>query len=625
MMTVALTSVLAAAAFGRHPAFAQSFDIPSGQTAGPQTMNGAGDTGTVQPGATIEEVDGDAVRMLNDGQHLANDGGIGAFNCTTGAACGAVNSQGNNAVVVNNGQFLATGLSAAGFIADGSNVYVENNGAIDAFASTAGFGIAGSADNLTVVNKGSVEAEGLFASGILWGGVSGLQVRNSGRIVATGDSVLVIGAFGNNVVIDNSGLVDARGNTSATGIGVLGDGAILTNSGRIFSNQGPALYFGGSGATLNLLGGTAIQGGIVFSGTGNTATFGRGLSAAMTFGGVPATIRTGGRPYVISGSTVAVADITGFASAGAVIEDLTGGIAGAIDARSSNLRAGGGVATTPAGPRAWLAPFGTDRTQDAWGAADGFTNALGGVIAGMETHIEGNILVGAFVGVAGGQTDVDHSAQNITHRSVFAGGYLGHDDGARFADFSFTVGTLDESSRRRVANNTVLGGVEMARADYDGTFVSPSLTLGAHLPYGTGTLSPSLRLRYAGLFFDSYAETGSAGDMAVAARDIHVFNARGQLAFAPAPLATSAGIWQTTWRAGLDGVAQSAGGVSATLLGQDVSFDASDREAALRGFVGANLTLATRNGMVFGGDIEAAYGTDAAFIARAGARLDIAF
>lgn len=693
--TVAVVSVLAATAFGPHPVLAQSFDVGAGQVAGPQTMTGAGDTGTVRAGGSIDTTSGDAVQMFNSGQNFTNDGSV----ATSGNSSADVNSQGDDAVIVNNGSIFATGDGSAGILAAGAGAWIENSGTIAA-SGIASFGIIGSGNDLTVFNSGAIQADGEAADGIIWEG-DGLRVDNSGSVVVSGLASVGIGAGGTDVVIDNSGLVDVSGDESAgiesgfgsavinnsgsiavngysiigilalgdsavvdnsgsiqasgdlaVGIGVasasasitnsgsivtdgidnvalstLGDGVIVTNSGRIISDQGLALYFGGSDATLNLLAGTAIQGPIVFSGGGNTATFGPGISAAMTFSGtgVPETVLTGGRPFVIKGDTVAVADITGFASAGAVVEDLTGSVADAVGQRLSDLRGSGTYSTSAAGSHAWLSTFGTGRSQRAAGAASGFSDSLGGVIVGFETNATEDIVAGAFVGAAGGKTEIDHDAQDITHRSVFGGGYLGYDSGARFADFSLTLGTLDESSRRRVANNLVLGGIEMARADFDGTFVSPSLTLGTRMPYGTSMLEPSVRLRYAGLFLGDYAETGSAGGLAVAGRDVHVFEARGQLALALAPITTSAGIWQTTWRAGVDGFAQSAGDISATLLGQDIAFDAGARKTALRGFVGTDLSLSAKNGMTFGADVETAYGSDNAFIARAGAHLAIAF
>ena len=68
--------------------------------------------------------------------------------------------------------------------------------------------------------------------------------------------------------------------------------------------------------------------------------------------------------------------------------------------------------------------------------------------------------------------------------------------------------------------------------DYDGLFVSPSATIGTSFAMNGGSLIPSLRARYAGLFLDSYDETGSAADLSVDDRDVNVFDFRAQLAYA---------------------------------------------------------------------------------------------
>ena len=292
----------------------------------------------------------------------------------------------------------------------------------------------------------------------------------------------------------------------AVGIAALGDSSVVTNSGRVFSNQSAAIYFGAPSATLNLLGGTSIQGPVAFSGGGNTVTFGPALNAVMSFAGsgLPQTILTGGRPFVIGGSSVAVVDITGFASSGALIKDLTDGIAGVTEARMFSPY--DGVPTPHNGPEAWVSTFGGVRSQGGLGASAGFSEALGGVVTGAESRSGDGFLCGVLLGVAAGSTEVDDDAQEIVHRSMFAGGYLGYDGGAHFAEATLVAGVLDEQSHRRVANNMILCGVEVARDDFNSVFLSPSLSFGTRLPVAAGTLIPSMRLRYAGLFVDDYEE-----------------------------------------------------------------------------------------------------------------------
>ncbi len=663
-------SVFAGVSLGSGAAFSQSFVIGNGVIAGQQTMTGAGDTGVVTQGGAIETFGAgtDAVQMFNSGQRLTNYGVI----ATLGGGAANVHSQGSDATILNNGAILAIGDASIGILSESGDAHILNNGSIEALgvatygiisdapggrvdnhgfigvSGTAAAGIIGDGPDLTIDNSGSIEAYGTAAAGIIWQN-NGLRVDNSGSITVSGLASVGIGANGNDIAIANSGTVDVFG-TASTGIGTLfgnatitnsgsviieglasvaiaaqGGSSVITNSGRVFSDQSVAIYFGAPDATLNLLGGTAIQGPIVFSGGGNTATFGPALSAAMSFSGsgLPQTILTGGRPFVTSGDSVAVVDITGFASSGPLVEDLVGGIAGVAEARMS--APSDHMLAPRSGPDAWISTFGGIRSQAGSGASAGFSDALGGVVAGAERRSGDGFLGGVFMGGAVGSTEVDDDAQEIAHRSVFAGGYLGYDAGAHFAEAAFVAGVLQERSRRRVANNLVLDGVETARADFNSVFLSPSVTLGTRLPVSAGTLIPSVRLRYIGLFTDDYAETGSDGDLAVARRDVNVFEARGQLALALAPVSAQSQTWQTTLRAGIDAIAQDSDEVSATLLGQEISFAAGGKKVVLRGFAGADVAAEVAAGMTLNAGFEAGYGSDNAFTIHGEARLSKAF
>ena len=673
---VVATAAFAAMLLGGGPVFSQSFTIGNGQTAGQQTMNNAGDTGTVATGGTIETFNAgeDAVQMLNSGQRLANSGRIGTF----GGNASDVNSQGNDAAIANNGLIFATGDGSIGIVSAGSNANIINNGLIEAVGNNATFGIIsdgaganvdnrgfigvsgqasvaviGDKSDLTVSNSGAIEADGFAASGILWGSVGplndGLRIANSGSIKVFGGASTAIGAGGTDIVIVNTGDVYASG-VASTGIITLfgnatitnsgsvivsgassvsiaagGPNSVITNSGRVFNDQSAAIFFGSSDATLNLLAGTAIQGPIAFTGFGNTVSFGPALNAVMTFSGsgIPQTILTGGRPFVTDGNTVAVADTTGFASSEPLLEDLVDGIGSVAEARMSAPHTD--MLAPRNGTDAWLATFGGIRSQGGSGPSAGFSQALGGLVAGAERRSGDGFLGGVFVGGAAGSTEVDDDAQEIVHRSVLAGAYLGYDEGAYFGEATFVAGVLDERSDRRVANNTVLGGVETARGDFDGVFLSPSLTVGTRLSVAAGTLIPSVRLRYAGLFFDNYSEAGSDGDLTVSRRDVQLFDARAQLALALAPVSKGSQSWQTTLLAGVDAIAQDNGQVEATLLGQDISFVAGNRRTALRGFAGVDVVADMGAGMTLDAGFETGYGSDRAFTVREQARLSKAF
>ena len=115
----------------------------------------------------------------------------------------------------------------------------------------------------------------------------------------------------------------------------------MTNSGTVISEQSYAFFLGGGNATLNLLAGSAIQGGIYF-GIPESATLniGPGLNTALTLDGIPETISIYGAPMVVQGSLVAVLDPTGFSAQDEMLTDVTRAIAGAIDGRLNAARFG---------------------------------------------------------------------------------------------------------------------------------------------------------------------------------------------------------------------------------------------------------------------------------------------
>lgn len=151
-----------------------------------------------------------------------------------------------------------------------------------------------------------------------------------------------------------------------------------------------------------------------------------------------------------------------------------------------------------------------------------------------------------------------------------------------------------------MANNLVAGGVEWANGDYDGWFVSPEVTFTRPFwPMGR-RLEKSLTLRYAGLFLDGFTETGTAAPLTVDDRDIHVGQARAQLAL---PLTYEDGMGSFSrllLRGGIEGRVQFGDeDVSGTLLAQNITFDPGGDDSVFGGFVGLTAEHVTANGAVF--------------------------
>lgn len=606
------------------------------------------------------------------GTKLTNDGSIR----TTGDASIAIVSTGENATATNNGTIRTDGGASTGMFLTGNGSVGKNTGTINA-TGIAAFGILVGSEttpgdgpgNVSITNTGSIRTAGEGSFGILVDG-DDAHIRNDGSIDVAGDGSTGIFLYGVNTKIANGGSISVSGAASVgvdmgplagatlansgtikvsggafAGVLSVGNSATVTNSGTILnSTGGNAILFNGSNATLNLLAGTRIQGAITFGGADNTVSFGSRMNAVMTFSDLPETIRAAGRPFAVNGNTVAVLDTAGFGVADDVVADLTGDIAGAVEDRitmarrerfgqavdglrgSHGIGAGDAAAVSVgATPVFWTTAIGGYRKQDGSGDDIGFRNSLGGVVFGVDTVLSDQWLGGAFLGAAGGSVRLDGSNQDIDNSSFFGGGYLGYVAGLNFADLSLSIGSLRQDIDRRIANNMAEGGFETAHAKSDGTFVSPALTLGTHAVWGETIVIPTLRLRYAGLFLDGYSENGGSDGLRVGSRDVHVFEARGQIAVPLAPHASENGIWATTLRAGIDGIAQSGGRVSATLLGQDIAFTPEGDRGAVRGFAGADFVFVTDGRLQLQGTIEAGYGSDRAFTAVARAGLNIPF
>lgn len=631
--------------------------IPNGTTeVVTQTLPDPGDTLTIQPGGAISTV-GIAVGMNNSDQTVTNQSG-GSISTTGNSAYGIL-SIGTDAAIANGGLISTAGDDSWGIYSTGFGAAIANGGLISTAGDT-GWGIVSSGADAAITNNGSIVTTGNLGWGIVstgvdatignygsigtaggtgWGILStgaGAAISNGGSIFTAGSDAVGIISTGADANISNGGSINTIG-VGAIGIFAAGTNATITNSGTVISTQSSAIAFSQANATLNLQAGTAIQGGIVFTGAGNTLNIGKGLSTALDITGV-ATVESD-NPFVINGTTVAVVDATGFGVQDEMLSDLTRVITDAVDGRLSAARAGSSagtvamngmlitaVADAPGNEEAaiWAKALGHYRDQPSDGGDVGFDSLLGGVVAGIDGAMSENTRAGLFLGAAIAETHTDGNSQSIDSDSYFGGLYAGYAGGAHFLDMSLTAGLSEFDSDRRVANNLVPGGIEHAEADYDGVFISPSATIGMDVHMDNGSmLTPSLRARYAGLFLGSYDENGSSADLSVDSRDVHVFELRGQFAYGLAPIQGESGALDNTLRVGVDGSTSDGGSVDATLLGQSLNFAAGNDGEVARGFVGLDTLYTTNGGSGFRLGFEAGYDTEETFTAQAEAGFHI--
>ncbi len=296
-----------------------------------------------------------------------------------------------------------------------------------------------------------------------------------------------------------------------------------------------------------------------------------------------------------------------------MLADTTRAMAGAVDGRLAALRATGGLPGP--GGQLWATPFGGYRDQAGTAFTTGFEYGFGGLVGGYDRAVSDTTLLGLFGGFTAGETSSDRAVARIDAIGAFGGGYLSHGFGRAFVDLSVAAGVMMHDSERTIANNLVAGGLETATADYDGLFVTPALTFGLDTTVGATVLTPSLRLRYAGLALDGYHETGSVAALAIDERQVHVVELRGQLQAALAGGELDGGAWNLRVRAGVDGIFHWGDEVDAVLLGQGLSFDAGEDDAVARGFLGAEAAFLTVGGALLTAGVEFGYDTAEAFTA----------
>jgi outer membrane autotransporter protein len=160
-------------------------------------------------------------------------------------------------------------------------------------------------------------------------------------------------------------------------------------------------------------------------------------------------------------------------------------------------------------------------------------------------------------------------------------------------------------STRQINNNLAAGGLETAKASYNGWYVSPELTLGHRIALGNmlgaqHTLTPSVQVRYLYGSFGSYTETGSTANLTVNGQTAQALEERAELKLTRGTLlnATSGLLIHLT--GGALGVQRVGGNtVNAVLLGQAIPFATPGTNDVWGGFGGLGMEFRNANVAVF--------------------------
>lgn len=461
----------------------------------------------------------------------------------------------------------------------------------------------------TIVNNGLVAVTGNDSTGISVRDV-GNTVTNTGTVTASGISANGIFVFNNNTVT-NTGTISVSGDFSR-GI-IADDGNTIVNSGLIHAPDSEAIVFRGAGNSLVLQPGSVIVGQLSFS-ANNALTVGNGMSLVYTFSNqLPGTINANGAPVVVNGNQVAVLDTTTLSKTDEMIADLSGGIFNSVHARlngaaggapangfsgfglgaSPSMQLGGGSmmnlssndvspSTSDSRSAFWAQAFGGVRDDAGDATTMASDHRLTGGIGGIDGMVLPGLRLGAFGGGAHADVKTKLNTQDLSNESYFGGLYASMQRRSWFAHVILTAGRSDYETSRVVGNNTVAAGLQTATASFDGTFVSPQVTLGTSFRIGGIEIEPSVRGSYVNLSVDGYSETGAADALSIGEQDISLWQGRAQIAL---PMRSAAGVFAP--RFGVEGWSSDNDTVSAVLIGRAVSFDPGGSSDQITGFFGA--------------------------------------
>ncbi len=547
-----------------HPLSADDFVVSTSTTAtnGGAVINGT-DTLTINTGATIDH---------------------------TGQAVGpAVSTTGGGNDVVNNGTIIGDGTSdARGVVLNEASSSFTNTGTVRTTANN-GHTVEALSNGATITNSGTFSTIGDNAHALYFSGQSAGEGTNSGTIIATG--------AGSDAVHFN------------------GSNATYTSSGATISRQGAAIYFGGAENGLTLNAPAYVEGTIILGGsTGVAINTGRSHSFQWTFGGAQwfSMNISGSVPYVISGTTVASIDPTGFDAAPTGMLETSTQVFGAIGDRAAHLlpklNIGPSVSTKLGTPimeppvtkarsfRRWATVLGSAGWHAPSGVKLGYQTAQAGVVAGLDWATDRDRVFGLMAGGALGRFAANATfmqSYRIQSNTGFIGLYGARRFGKAVFDYSLMGGLQTHNSQRAVNNNLLPGGIDTGIATYGSTFIAPQMSLGRAFALGSDlTLTTSATLGYMAGFVDGYTETGVATTATFASRRFGIGTGSAKL-----DLAKSFGATTVSGQIGL--IAQNGFGgetLAGTLLGQNWAYTTASG-ASLAGHMAVELKRQFTSGM----------------------------
>ena len=471
----------------------------------------------------------------------------------------------------------------------------------------------------------------LAGSTVTVGGTVGrINLENMGSVVTVAQTGRVTGIPNGDygVKVGADGTVTNRG-TIAGKIGIqAGAGSTVKNYGTIRSTeggQGTLVDFQGTGrSTLTMVGKNAMAEGIIRGEDVDLdVTEACQENVMLTYNG---RIRYGEKKGAEHGCEP-MADpkpdksdpsapppplgTSVFALTDDMLSDLTGSIHGAVVDVETGLRRG----DPPAGQVVWATPFGGARDQKGSGIVADGTHYFGGGLVGTSWGAQ-DVRVGGFIGGAVGRLDVGNSpggnqTTDVDVQTVFGGLVASRAMGNVLYDARLLIGHMTHDSTRR------LSLVETAEVEYASLFFSPEVGVATTL-HVTDTLDvlPRLRVRYAGLFTQSFRERGqqtdTRWDMSFDDRAVQVLEWRAEVGV---PVAWANGGWLKP-RVGLEGRWLLSGHeikVTDNIIDNPVSYDVGGDDGVITGTVGLGMLVPVAEAMALVGSFDGALTTEEAW------------
>lgn len=555
-----------------------------GSTDSEDVANGEGDTLLIEEGGEVVSDDGHGVKISNDDNLLINYGNISM----SGISWHGVEVEGYRNTIFNYGLISGLGEGSDGIYLSGDYHTIFNYGGIEATRN----GIFSEGNNVQITNFGWIESawDGISSNGLnasinnygaitahhigigSWGedakiynygsitSTAGQGIRsegedakiyNYGSITAEWDGIYL---SGNNGTIDNYGSITAKDygiwisplveegatNTINNYGSIHSDNyAIVTK--RFYYDAGVLVRTTSGNETVNLFSSSDITGDIDLGSGDDTLNYYVGAKVKgridLAEGEDTANVIGTGRPAVAhtltfhgaenininniigvrKGNTVITIDPSIQSVKAPALNSFTTGLHNVItDRLDTELKNKSSF---------WADSFNSYHERDSENLVSAYDHQYNGAMFGYDITNE-NLRFGFMAGLSDGNTEGKYNTFETDSDSYFGGIYGEYNFGIFRLATSLLGGYEDHEDERKVFDNKV--GYEMAKADYNSWFFSPSIKLSRSFNLSERwILEPSATAVYSIGWYDSYNEKGTVNsNLGIDDRTIDTFNGK---------------------------------------------------------------------------------------------------